>query len=90
MANRCNRCELPERGWLSLVAAASYVGLSPDVIRRAIAAGELPAYKKPVTVEGRGEGKNAYALVSVADIDAWVRSQPPVKYGPGCADGEVA
>lgn len=75
------RCDLPERGWLSLVAAASYVGLSPDVLRRAIAAGDLPAYQKPATYD-RGQRKNVYALVSVADIDAWVRSQPPIKYGP--------
>ena len=88
MAGR--RCELPERGWLPLVGAASYVGLSPNVLRRAIAAGELPAYVKPVTVEGRGSGKSTYVLVSVADIDAWVRSLPRATFGPGRGLTEVA
>lgn len=85
------RCGLPERGWLSVNAAASYVGLSPDVLRRAIAAGDLPAYAKPATYR-RGTGERQRALVSVADVDAWVRSQPRVTYGPEVTAGltEVA
>ena len=76
-----NRCALPERGWLPLAAAASYVGLNPDVLRRAIAAGDLPAYEKPATYR-RGTGERQRALVSVSDLDAWVRSMPRVTFGP--------
>lgn len=63
-----------ERGWLSVIKAASYAGLSPVVLRRAIATGELPAYKKPSTYR---DGGRSYLLVNKNDIDEWIRSQTP-------------
>lgn len=76
---RSKGCELPARGWMSLSAAADYVGLNKNVLRRAINAGELVAYQKPATYS---ESKRTYVLVSPEDVDAWVRSLPLASYGP--------
>lgn len=58
------------RGWLSVSEAGRYVGINPDVIRRAIASGELRAYEKPVT--HRSEGIHRFLKVSRAEIDRWI------------------
>lgn len=60
-------------GWVSVADAARYVKLAPDVITRAIASGELFAVIKPVT---RREGGRPRYRVALADVDAWMRSQP--------------
>ena len=62
-------------GWVSVADAARYVGLAPDVIRGAIARGELAAVVKPVTRRG---GRPRYR-VCLADVDAWMRSQPSAR-----------
>lgn len=65
-----------DRGWLSLTTAArDYVHISPDVLRRGISAGELPAYKKPLT-RGRKPGatrENTLMRIHTDDIDDWIR-----------------
>lgn len=71
------------RGWVTLKEGAAYVGVAPDLLRRAIAAGELAAYVKPMTRRSTGERRRY--LLSVADIDAWVRSQPRATFGEGVA-----
>lgn len=70
------RTSIADAGWLHISAAASYVMVAPDVIRRAIMRGELPAYVKPVT---RREGGRPQYRVSKRDIDAWMRSQPSAR-----------
>lgn len=64
-----------ERGWLSVVEAAQYVGVAQQVIRGAIDAHELRAYRKPQT-DKRTKGQRRYLKISVRDLDAWVRSWP--------------
>lgn len=55
---------------LSITEAAQAVGYSPDVIRQAIAAGDLPARyltgKKPV--------------IRIEDLDAWLLAAPTVSH----------
>lgn len=72
-----------EQGWLSVSKAATYTGLNPYVIRRAIASGELRAYKKPPTYR---EGTKAYFRINIDDIDEWMRSQTPATevFGNAC------
>lgn len=65
-----------ERGWLGVDEAGRYVGIRPDVIRRAIASGELPAYVKPATCR---EGDRTYYKISREDLDAWVRTWPSAR-----------
>ena len=70
-----------QKGWGSVTDAARYVKLAPDVVRAAIARGELPAVVKPETRhEGtrRGGGRPQYR-VAFADLDAWMRSQPSAR-----------
>lgn len=50
-------------GWVSVSDAARYVKLAPDVI-------------KPVT---RREGGRPRYRVALADVDAWMRSQPSAR-----------
>ena len=71
-----------ERGWLDLRSAARYVGVGTELVRRAIAAGDLPAYEKPAVCRG---GTRVYLKVCREDLDAWVRSWPRAPYR-----GEVA
>lgn len=61
------------RGWVTLSEAGSYLGVSPELVRRAVATGELAAYEKPAT---RRDGPSGRYLVSLDDVDAWVRSWP--------------
>lgn len=61
------------RGWVTLNEAGQYLGVSSELVRRAVATGELAAYEKPAT---RTRGRSGTALVAVEDIDAWVRSWP--------------
>lgn len=65
------------RGWLSVKEAAQYVGISNDLIRRAVATHSLPAYIKPVS-RGRKatspENQHTYLKINVHDLDQWVRS----------------
>lgn len=63
-------------GWVSVSDAARYVKLAPDVVRAAIARGELFAVIKPVT---RREGGKPQCRVALADVDKWMRSQPSAK-----------
>lgn len=50
-----------ERGWITVSMAAKYAGLSADTLRRAIWAGELEAYEKPVTYpERRTRGRGGF------------------------------
>ena len=65
-----------ERGWLNMQEAGRYVGISPDVLRRAIASGALRAYVKPATYS---EGKSVYVKMSREDLDAWVRTWPDAR-----------
>lgn len=60
------------RGWLSVADAARYASVAEQVIRTAIASGELPAYERPAVRE-RGHALRRHLRVSVADVDAWVR-----------------
>lgn len=62
-------------GWVSVADAGRYVSMAPDVVRGAIARGELPAVVKPVT---RREGRPQYR-VAIVDLDAWMRSQPSAR-----------
>ena len=64
-----------EAGWVSVADAGRYVSMAPDVVRDAIARGELPAVVKPVT---RREGRPQYR-VAIVDLDAWMRSQPSAR-----------
>lgn len=66
-----------EKGWLSINEAAQYAGISSDLIRRAIAQHDLPAYQKPIT-RGHREGaqRKVWLKVARSDVDAWVRSWP--------------
>ncbi len=64
-----------QQGWVSVADAARYVRLAPEVVRAAIARGDLPAVVKPVT---RREGRSQYR-VALADVDAWMRSQPSAR-----------
>lgn len=63
-------------GWVSVADAARWVRLAPDVLKRAIARGELPAVIKPVT---RVEGGRPQYRVALADVDKWMRSQPSAR-----------
>lgn len=63
-----------QRGWLTASGAARYVGISPELIRKAMFSGELPAYKKPVTHGRTGERHNLLCRIAIEDIDAWVRT----------------
>lgn len=65
-----------EVGWVSITGAGAYTGLAPDVIRRAIMAGDLEAYVKPAT--RREHGRPQYR-VSKRDLDKWMRSQRPAR-----------
>ena len=69
-------CMSVSPGWVSVSDAARYVKLAPDVITRAIASGELFAVIKPVT---RREGGRPQYRVALADVDAWMRSQPSAR-----------
>ena len=61
------------RGWLTATGAAQYLGVAPELVYRAVSSGELPAYEKPAT---RTKGRSGISLISVEDIDEWVRSWP--------------
>ena len=69
-----------ERGWLSVSLAAKYAGLSPDVLRRAIWAGELEAYEKPTAYPERRikdeTRRHVHWITKREFIDAWLMSQP--------------
>lgn len=65
------------RGWFSYVKVAKeYLGVSPDILLRAIKRGELKAYVKPLT-RGRKEGathERNVVMVCLADVDEWIRT----------------
>lgn len=65
-----------EAEWVSISGAGTYTCLAPDVIRRAIITGDLPAYVKPAT--RREKGRPQYR-VSKRDLDSWMRSQTPAR-----------
>lgn len=52
--------------WLTVKTAAKYVDVSPDIIRAAVKAGDLPAY--PV-------GKGREYRLDAEEIDEWMRSR---------------
>jgi excisionase family DNA binding protein len=54
--------------WLKVAEAAEYAKCSPDMIRAAIKAGDLPSY-----APGPG-GRNI--LLKASEIDAWIESRP--------------
>lgn len=60
--------------WLSLNAAAKYVGVNVSLVRKGIASGELRAYRRPDS-----DSSHAKVLISSDDLDAWVRSFPEYK-----------
>ena len=66
-----------QRGWMPYtIAARSYLGVSPDILLRAIKASELPAYEKPLT-RGRKAGaqtEHHSYFVCLEDVDAYIRS----------------
>ncbi len=72
-----------ERGWITVSMAAKYAGLSADTLRRAIWAGELEAYEKPVTYPERrtkDERRRHIHWITKRDfVDAWLMSQPTPK-----------
>lgn len=69
------------RGWMPYaLAAREYLGISPDVLRAAINAGDLPAYEKPLT-RGRKAGatrEHHSYFVCLADIDDYIRCNWPI------------
>lgn len=67
--------------WLTLNQAREYAHVRHDDIRRAIADGEISAYR-------RGTARNSPAMVCTDDIDAWVRTWPRYVPGPETGGGE--
>lgn len=65
-----------ETEWVSISGAGVYTSLAPEVISRAIIAGDIEAYVKPAT--RRENGLPRYR-VSKSDLDAWMRSQRPAR-----------
>lgn len=65
------------RRWMPYAKAAhDYLGVSPDILRRAINEKKLPAYEKPLT-RGRKEGaaKQRHSwFVHLSDVDEYVRT----------------
>ena len=62
------------RGWWPYTRVAKdYLHVSPDLLRDAIFAGELPAYQKPIT-RGRKDSKRPVVFVYIPDVDEWIRS----------------
>ena len=58
------------------VVARDYLGISPDILRGAIARGELAAYEKPLT-RGRKPSsakENHIWLVYLPDVDEYIRT----------------
>lgn len=53
---------------MSLEAAARYACVSRDELRRAVCAGELPAFERPGQRQSR-----VYVRVHREDVDAWIR-----------------
>lgn len=70
-----------EHVWLNMSEASKRVGVSPELLRKAIAAGELKAYRKPITRELKGKQRHIFMRIHTNDIDDWVRSWEPVKFG---------
>lgn len=62
------------RGWVSLRGAASYTGLPPSTISRAVHSGALPAYQVSKAFR-----------INIEDIDAWVRTFPSVREEQTCS-----
>ncbi|MEF9877757.1 MAG: hypothetical protein RR842_09825 [Gordonibacter sp.] len=60
------------RGWLSVADAARYASVAEQIIRVAVASGELPAYERPALRE-RDSALRRNMRVSIADVDTWVR-----------------
>lgn len=65
------------RGWFPYAMVAKhYLGISPDVLLRAIKSGQLKAYKKPLT-RGRREGSTSdrcSIFCCLADVDEYIRT----------------
>lgn len=73
--------ETAQRGWMSLSEAARYVGVSRDLLRMAVNAGDLPAYEKPVTRGRTGTSRhNVLVRIGTDDLDSWVRSWKPARF----------
>ena len=67
---------VPVRGWLSLSEAATYLGVSSDYLRKAVAGGRLRAYRKPYTSERRPTSQPQLRLrIAKSDLDAFVREE---------------
>ena len=69
-----------EQHWLSVEDAKRYTGLCRATIMGALLRGELIGYEKPVTYR-KSENYRQYRI-SIDDLDAWMRSQPPAKKIP--------
>lgn len=70
-----------ERKWMPMTTCAKdYLGVSPDLLRSAIVAGELPAIEKPKTRRRKPDAirENHHWWVNTDDVDAWMRSHPLV------------
>lgn len=67
---------IADQEWLCIEDAAVYAGrVSPEIVRRAIASGELEAHAKPLTRGRKPGAAREYLLcrVSKTDIDKWIR-----------------
>lgn len=60
-------------------AAQEYLGVSPDLLRRAINNGELIAYEKPLTRGRTGTTRENHSyFVNLEDVDAYIREHWPM------------
>lgn len=73
-----------ERRWMPYAQAAKYyIGVSPDILLRAIKAHELLAYEKPRTYEQpEWERKNHSYFVNLSDVDEYIRTHWPPAFPP--------
>jgi excisionase family DNA binding protein len=58
--------------WITINAAAEYLGVSVRTVRRPISSGELPAYRI-------GGGRGRLLRINVADIEALLVPVPTVR-----------
>lgn len=64
--------------WVGIGDASRRMGVPEAVLRGAVNAGDLPAYRKPTAYGGR-----TMARFNVGDLDEWARrSWPRVEFGP--------
>lgn len=71
----CDKYVIP-RGWFPYSQVAKeYLGIDPRPLLAAIKAGELPAYRKPVSKDSTG--KQFSWFVCLEDVDEWIRTYWP-------------